>query len=107
MVSHHSAHSTYFTVLTEVLHFFNELINNIKENKKNEHTILYYYQEYKKIKYLNGKKGSLIKLFGKYFCKLGLVNISLAFSVEMVVCPWETQNTEVSYLLRKADRRRD
>lgn len=43
-------------------------------------------------KYLNGSKGSLIKLFGKCFRRLGLVNISFAFSGGMVASPWETQN---------------
>lgn len=57
--------------------------------------ILYYYQACKKRKYLNESKGSLIDLFGKCFCKRGLVNISLAFSVGMVISPCETQNTRV------------
>lgn len=49
----------------------------------------------------------MTKLFGKYFCMLGLLNINLAFSVGMVASPWVTENARVSHLLRKADRRRE
>lgn len=53
------------------------------------------------------EKGSMIKLFGKYFCTLGLLNVNLAFSVGMVASPWVTQNARASRLFRKTDRRRD